>query len=293
MTTRMTNTLLAVGHGYVAAALSQRLLARGWAVTGTTRNREKAARMQGIAPLLWPGGDIAPALARATHLLVSAPPGESGDPLLAEQRATIIARAPRLRWIGYLSTTGVYGDHDGARVNEDSPTLGEGPRNRARIEAESAWRALPETPAHVFRLSGIYGPGRGPFARLRAGTARRIVKPGHLFGRIHVDDITQVLLASMANPRPGRVYNVTDDEPARGDEVVTFAASLLGIAPPPEEPFETAGMSPLARSFYQGRRIVANDRIKDELGVRLLYPDYRAGLAAVLQEEADRAISPH
>lgn len=289
MTTRMTNTLLTVGHGYVAAALSHRLLAMGWAVTGTTRSQGKAAQMQGVAPLLWPGNDIAPALARATHLLVTAPPGESGDPLLAAQRDTIIAQAPRLRWIGYLSTTGVYGDHDGARVNEDSPTLGEAPRQRARIEAESAWRALPENPAHVFRLAGIYGPGRGPFARLRAGKARRIVKPGHRFGRIHVDDITQVLLASMANPRPGCVYNVTDDEPAPGDEVMAFAASLLGITPPPEEPFETAEMSPLARSFYQGQRIVTNDRIKDELGVRLLYPDYRKGLVAVLREEADQA----
>ena len=285
--------LFSFGHGYVATALSRHLLAEGWAVTGTSRSRRTTEQMGGVAPLLWPGDDIAPALARATHLLVSAPPGETGDPLLAAHRATIINSAPHLRWIGYLSTTGVYGDHGGARVDEDCPTLGQGPRNLARIEAESAWRALPDNPAQVFRLSGIYGPGRGPFVRLRAGEARRIVKPGHLFGRIHVDDITQVLLASMADPRPGRIYNVADDEPAPGDEVITYAAGLLGITPPPEEPFETAEMSLLARSFYQGRRVIANDRIKDELGIRLLYPGYREGLAAILRGEADQALSPH
>lgn len=275
----MANTLLTFGHGYVAQHLARALQDDGWRVTGTTRDagRAQAMRDAGVTPLPWPG-DIGAALAQATHLLVSAPPDAAGDPLLRVLPET----GPGLRWIGYLSTTGVYGDHAGAVVDEDSETLGQGRRNLARIAAEAGWRARG---AEVFRLSGIYGPGRGPLARLRAGTARRIVKPGHLFGRIHVADIVQVLRAAMARPVPGRILNVTDDLPAPGDEVVAHAASLLGIEPPPAERFEDAAMSALASSFYQGRRVVANRRMKEELGVRLLYPDYRAGLAAVLRDE--------
>lgn len=278
----MGEVLLAFGHGHVARQLARTLVPLGWRVLATTRDPARAARMQeeGVEPILWPDADINAALAQATQLLLSAPPGETGDPLLATRPRL----APGLRWIGYLSTTGVYGDHDGRRVDEDSATLGQSARNLARIAAESAWRAHG---AHVFRLSGIYGPGRSPFDRLRAGTARRIVKPGHLFGRIHVDDIVQVLRASMAHPAPGRIYNVTDDEPAPGDVVVAHAAMLLGVTPPPGERWEDAVMSPMARSFYQGSRIVSNLRIKEELGLRLLYPDYRAGLAAVLQAERE------
>jgi nucleoside-diphosphate-sugar epimerase len=280
----MTPTLLSFGHGYCAQALAAVLLPRGWRVIGTTRSPDKAVALcrSGVHPMVWPGADIAPALDAATHVLVSAAPDADGDPVLREVGAAIAARASQLAWVGYLSTTGVYGDRGGDWVDEDSPLAPATERGRARVAAEAAWRAIPGLPLHIFRLAGIYGPGRGPFEKVRQGTARRIVKPGQVFSRIHVEDIAQVLAASIARPRPGAVYNVCDDDPAPPEDVIAHAAGLLGLPVPPAEDFETAAMTPMARSFYAESKRVSNARIKDELGVRLRFPDYRVGLADLL-----------
>ncbi len=279
--------LLCVGHGYSARALAPLLLARGWEVAGTTRSGEKAEalRGQGIRPILWPGSDLAPEIAHATHILHSVSP-EDGDPLLDANAADLAAAS--LDWFGYLSTTGVYGDHAGGWVDEATPLAPTTERGAARVRVEAAWRAFAESnglPLHIFRLAGIYGPGRGPFAKVREGRARRIVKPGQVFSRIHVDDIAAVCLASIDRPDPGAVYNVCDDDPAPPQEVIAHAADLLGMARPPEVAFRDADMSPMARSFYAESKRVRNDRIKTELGVRLCYPTYREGLAALLEQE--------
>ncbi|MFT3690594.1 SDR family oxidoreductase [Paenirhodobacter sp.] len=259
--------LLSIGHGYSAQALARRIAPAR--VIGTSRSAKKAGAFGG---LVWPGQDLP--IEEATHLLCSVAPDAAGDPVLRAFGERIAAR--NWDWIGYLSTVGVYGDTGGAWVDEDSPTDPGTQRGQERLAAEAEWRALG---AHVFRLAGIYGPGRGPFEKVRSGQARRIVKPGQVFSRIHVEDIAQVLAASMARPDPGRVYNVCDDEPAPPQDVLAHAADLLGLPRPPEVAFDEAEMSPMARSFYAANRRVRNDRIKTELGVRLLYPDYRAGLA--------------
>lgn len=278
----MTRTLLSFGHGYSARALSRLLLPQGWRIIGTTRSADKAAalRAEGIEPLIFPGDDIAPALARATHVLTSAAPDDAGDPVLAHLRGAL-AGASHLQWVGYLSTTGVYGDHAGDWVDEDTPLTPATKRGMARVTAEAEWQAM-GLPLHIFRLAGIYGPGRGPFAKVRNGTARRIVKPGQVFSRIHVDDIAQVLAASIARPDPGAVYNVCDDDPAPPEDVIAHAAELLGVPVPPAIPFDQAEMTPMARSFYAESKKVRNDRIKRDLGIELIYPGYRDGLRALL-----------
>ncbi|NEX47983.1 SDR family oxidoreductase [Pseudotabrizicola algicola] len=272
-------TLLSLGHGYSADALARLLVPQGWSVIGTTRTPEKAARLKarGITPLLWPG-DLGPALAQATHILVSAAPDAAGDPFLLA--CPQIAQA-RVDWVGYLSTTGVYGDHQGGWVDEATPLTPVGARGAQRVLAETQWRAT-GLPLHIFRLAGIYGPGRGPFEKVRDGSARRIIKAGQYFSRTHVEDIAQVLAASIARPNPGAAYNVCDDEPAPPEDVLSHAAALLGLPEPPAIDFDQAEMTPMARSFYAESKRVRNDRIKDELGVRLLYPTYREGLAALL-----------
>lgn len=281
----MEKTLLSLGHGYTARALAERLIAQGWRVIGTTRSSEKAVRLEaeGIEPLLWPLDSLAAPLARATHLLSSVAPDGQGDPVLAAH-AGEIAGATHLRWVGYLSTTGVYGDAGGGWVDETSPLSPTTERGRRRVAAEASWTELARDtglPLHIFRLAGIYGPGRGPFEKLRQGTARRIVKPGQVFSRIHVDDIAQVLAASMAAPAPGAVYNVCDDTPAPPQDVIAEAARLLDLPLPPEVAFEDADLGEMARSFYAESKRVRNDRIKRDLGVTLTYPSYRAGLAAM------------
>ncbi|RKF13484.1 SDR family oxidoreductase [Roseovarius spongiae] len=283
----MTKTLLSFGHGYCARALTRLLAPEGWRVIGTTRSADKAATLQGegVEPLIWPGADMTPALRVATHLLISAGPDEAGDPVLNALKRDIARAAPRLVWAGYLSTTGVYGDHGGGWVDETTPPSPSTKRGRLRAEAEAAWRAIPGLPLHIFRLAGIYGPGRGPFAKVRAGTARRIVKPGQVFSRIHVEDVAQVLHASMQAPAPGAIYNLCDDDPAPPEDVIAHAAHLLGAPVPPAIPIEEAEMSAMARSFYAESKRVRNDRIKDELGVTLRYPSYRDGLAALLRSE--------
>lgn len=285
----MTKTLLSFGHGYSARALSMQLQCTGgWRVIGTTRSADKAdtLRNSGAEPLIWPGrDDIGPALEAATHLLMSAAPGEAGDPVLAALKDDIMRIAPRLEWVGYLSTTGVYGDHQGGWVDEASPLTPTTKRGRLRQEAEAAWQAIPGLPLHIFRLAGIYGPDRGPFAKVRAGTARCIIKKDQVFSRIHVDDIAQVLAASIAAPNPGAIYNLCDDDPAPPQDVIAHAADLLGLPRPEAVAFEDADMSPMARSFYGDSKRVRNDRIKTDLGVTLRYPTYRDGLKAMLKAE--------
>ena len=283
----MTQTLLSFGHGYSAQALGRLLLPRDWRVIGTTRSEDKAVTFMnaGIEPRIWPGADMIPALDAATHLLISAAPGENGDPVLAELRDEIAKRAGQFEWVGYLSTTGVYGDHQGDWVDEDAPLTPATKRGIARVKAEAAWAAIDDLPLHIFRLAGIYGPGRGPFAKVRNGTARRIIKPGQVFSRTHVADIARVLDASIQTPNPGAAYNVCDNDPAPPEDVIAYAAELLGMPVPPAEDFETAEITPMARSFYAESKKVRNDRIKDELGVELLYPNYRSGLKALFAAE--------
>ena len=284
-----TPTLLSFGHGYSARRLARDLLAEGWRVIGTTRSEEKAAaiRETGAEALVWPaeGADLAPLLAEATHLLISAGPDAEGDPVLREAGAQIAQARPE--WVGYLSTTGVYGDRGGAWIDESSPRTPATRRGAWRVAAEDAWLGLHAAhglPVHVFRLAGIYGPGRGPFEKVRQGTARRVIKEGQVFSRIHVDDIAAVLRASIARPNPGAAYNVNDDHPAPPEDVIAHAAELLGLPIPPAIPFEEAEMTPMARSFYSESKRTSNARIKRELGVRLAYPSYREGLAALLAE---------
>ncbi len=281
----MTGTLLSLGHGYSATALAHRLIPAGWRVIGTTRQagRMPGLALEGVEPVVWPGTPLAPLLAQATHVLTSIAPDDAGDPVLAVEAAAIAASPAR--WVGYLSTTGVYGDHGGAWVDEDTTLAPTTRRGQARVRAERAWQALP-VPLHIFRLAGIYGPGRGPFEKVRDGTARRIVKPGQVFSRIHVDDIAQALHASMNAPSPGSIWNLCDDDPAPPQDILSYAARLMGLPEPPTEDWETAEMSPMARSFYADSKRVRNDRMKRDLGISLIHPDYRAGLAALLEEEA-------
>ena len=273
------NTLLSIGHGYSAQALARRLLPQGWQIIGTTRTETgaKALRATGIEALVWPEADLSGALAKATHLLTSVAPGDS-DPVL-QAIGPQIARSA-LKWVGYLSTTAVYGHHNGDWVDETTPLAPTTARGAARVQAEADWTAL-GLPLHIFRLAGIYGPGRGPFEKVRDGTARRIHKAGQVFSRIHVDDIARVLHAALLRPHPG-VYNVCDDDPASPEDILGLAADMLGLPPPPIVPYEQAEMTPMARSFYAENKRVRNDRIKTVLGVTLDYPTYREGLAAIL-----------
>jgi len=281
----MNKTLLSFGHGYSARALARLLVPLGWTIWGTTRSCDKADDLQaeGVTPVLWPDGALDAAFADATHVLISAGPDADGDPVLRRYRDQISTIAPRLEWVGYLSTTGVYGDHQGAWVDETAPLTPATKRGQMRVDAETAWQSIPDLPLHIFRLAGIYGPGRGPFAKVRQGTARRIIKQGQVFSRTHVEDIAQVLQASMSRPNPGAIYNVCDDDPAPPQDVIGYAAELLGVPIPPEISFETAVLTPMARSFYAESKRVKNDRIKQELGVKLRYPDYRSGLQAMLK----------
>ena len=287
----MNRHLLCFGFGYSARAFA-RILGPDWSIIGTSRDEEPRAVSAGTS-FRWLRFDRDRPLDRAvfagvTHILISVPPDEAGDPVFDRHRDDIAAIS-HLAWLGYLSTTGVYGNRDGGWVDENSELRPSGARGRWRAAAEAAWLDLQrerQVPVHVFRLAGIYGPGRSPFEALRAGTAKRIDKAGQVFSRIHVDDIAQVLMASIVQPRPGAVYNVCDDEPAAFADGIAHAAELLGIAAPPLVPFEAAGLSPMARSFYDDSKRVSNALIKSELGVSLRYPTYRDGLAAILAAEA-------
>ncbi len=277
--------LFCFGLGFSALHVADRLLALGWRVSGTCRSAEKQAalRARGIDAILFdrerPVPDLARRLTGVTDLLASIPPDAGGDPAIG-QHGREIAAAPDLRWVGYLSTTGVYGDCGSAWVDEASPLAPSGERGRRRMLAEAAWAALPQK-AHLFRLAGIYGPGSSALDTVREGRARRVVKPGQVFSRIHVSDIASTIVASMARPNPGAAYNVCDDDPAPPADVVTYACALLGVAPPPIVPYEEADLSPMARSFYDDNKRVRNTRMKQELGVSLAFPDYRVGLKSL------------
>ncbi|MGD0640872.1 MAG: SDR family oxidoreductase [Roseiarcus sp.] len=278
--------LFCFGLGYSA----RRIVAHAENVeaSGTTREPEAAdaLRREGVAAFAFDGAHadpaLLPALARAQVLLVSTPPGETGDPALAHFAGQIAA--PDLERILYLSSGGVYGDRGGAWVDETTPPSPASPRARRRLAAEDQWRALGRArgvPVDVLRLAGIYGPGRNALVKLRAGEARRVVKPGQIFNRIHVDDLAEVARRLVEARGAGEIWNVADEEPAPPQDVVVFAAKLLGMAPPPEEDFSTAPLSPMARSFYDDNRRVAVEKLRRELGYRWLYPTYREGLSAL------------
>ncbi|XSG83099.1 MAG: SDR family oxidoreductase [Methyloligella sp. ZOD6] len=288
----MSSKLFCFGLGFSAEALARRLKQQGWEIAGTVRSDQKADRLSAlgydVATFEGPAdkAEIAKRLEGTTHLLLSIPPRD-GDPALILFRDAIAA-LKTLEWIGYLSTVGVYGDHDGAPVDEATPPRPAKERSKARLTAEADWLALGEktgVPTQVFRLAGIYGPGRSAIDKINDGTAKRIVKPGQVFSRVHVEDIATVLEASIAQPRQGAIYNVADDEPAPPQDVITYAAELLGVDPPPEVPFEQADMSPMARSFYSERRHILNDLIKSELKVELAYPNYREGLRSLMPRQ--------
>jgi len=280
--------LFVFGVGFSSKAFVEEVREHFDWIGGTTRSPEKAETLKGlgIEPFLFNGeakGDgIAEALQQATHVLVSIAPDETGDLVLNQHAGDIAAGRPE--WIGYLSTVGVYGNHDGAWVDEDTQCKPVSKRSVQRVAAENAWSAFASgntLPVQIFRLSGIYGPGRNTFENFRKGKARRLVKPGQVFNRIHVADIAGALKLAMQQPST-RVYNVTDDEPAPPQDVVTHAAELLGVDAPPEIPFETADLTPMARSFYGENKRVSNRRIKDELGYTFRYPNYRTALKDLL-----------
>ena len=281
------------GFGFCAAALAPSLKAQGWRLSATCRTPEKAAQLaaQNIEALIWPDEAAAFSVADldgVTHGLISAPPEAVGDPVLAKAGDALAARASALQWLGYLSTTGVYGDHGGAWIDEDTPPGRVGERGQKRVDAEAQWAqfgAQYELPIMYFRLAGIYGPGRNQLTSVANHTARRIDKPGQVFSRIHVQDIATILAASIDQPNPGRAYNLCDDEPAPPQDVVAFAAELLGHEPPPLLSFETVSLSPMARSFYGDNKRTSNQRVKDELGVSLRYPNYRDGLTALFNSK--------
>jgi nucleoside-diphosphate-sugar epimerase len=282
--------LFCFGLGYSAQRVAQHLAAQGWHVAGTARTSEGAQKIaaQGYQAFVFdgsaPGAGVAQAIAKATHVLVSAPPDAAGDPALRHY-AHDLTRAPYLSWIGYLSTVGVYGDSQGAWIDESMPTDATSTRGRRRIEAEQEWQALAaarEVRAQVFRLAGIYGPGRSAIDRLRAGTAHHIIKLGQVFNRIHVDDIAAAVLAGIAGHGAEQIYNITDDEPAPPQDVITYAAELLHMPPPPPIAFADAQLSPMAASFYADNKRIRNARMRQELGVALKFPTYREGLRAIL-----------
>lgn len=283
------NTLLALGLGYSAAAIAAHLGGSEWQIIGTARSEQsvRAIEAKGYRAILFDGERPVPALGdalrEATHLLLSAPPGEHGDPLLHLHRDDLEA-ARKLDWIGYLSTIGVYGDHQGGWVDETTLPTPASARSKQRLLAENAWTEFAEAQSvtlQIFRLAGIYGPGRSALDRLIAGQEKRIDKPEQVFNRIHVTDIVAVVQAGLSAGSVHGVFNVADDAPAPPQDVVTFAAELLGMEPPPLIPWEEAELSPMARSFYLETKRVRNRRIKEVLGVRLAFPNFRAGLRAL------------
>ncbi len=285
----MTKRFFCFGLGYSAIALAERLQREGWSIAGTCRSAEKQAELtaRGWTVFRFDRGMPLPdsAFDGVTHLLSSVPPDEDGDPVIDEAGEAIIQAAGGLDWIGYLSTTGVYGDRDGDWVDEASDLTPTGSRGERRKTAEAAWLDLGRetgVPVQLFRLAGIYGPGRNALETVRSGRARRIDKPGQVFSRIHRDDIATILRASIDRPNPGAAYNCCDDNPAPPEEVIAYGCTLLGVDPPPLIPFEEAELSPMARSFYRDNKRVSNKRIKEELGVALAWPDYRQALEALL-----------
>ena len=286
--------LLCLGYGFSATRIADHARAEGWSVVVTCRSEEKRAALlaNGVETHVFDRGsplrDPKSVFAGVTHILSSVPPDIQGDSVLDHHGQDILA-AEDVEWVGYLSTTGVYGDTGGLVVDEDAPLKPSSDRSQRRALAEEGWRLLWErhgVPTHVFRLAGIYGPGRSTVDQVRAGRARRIDKPGHVFSRIHVDDIAQIVWASVSQPSPGDIYNVCDNEPAAPSDVVTYVCDLLGVPAPEPVPFEEAlkSMSPMGLSFWGDNRRVSNARLTSALGVTLLYPTYREGLRALAND---------
>lgn len=273
------------GAGYTAGHLSKKLTEQGWNVYGTTRRQERFDEIaqSGAHPLLIDDSTVSERLSACSHVLISAGPSENGDPTLNDYRSVFVEN--RFEWVGYLSTTGVYGGTEGEWVDEETPLHPTTKRGQQRKSAEEAWSEVPNLPLHIFRLAGIYGPGRGPFSKVKSGKAQRIIKKDQVFSRIHVEDIVQVLCASIAARTYGGVYNVCDNYPAPPQDVIRYAAELLGLPIPPAIAFEDANLSPMGKSFYAENKRVANGRIKSELGISLKYPDYKAGLNALVRLE--------
>jgi len=284
--------LFCFGQGYSATWLADDLKRQGWRVTGTHRPGFQTGAATLAFDRAHPLENFDARFADVSHVLLSVPPDDAGDPVWDVHGDDLARHAGHIDWLGYLSTVGVYGDTGGQPVHETSRPAPTQERSRRRALAETRWQNLAvrsRLALHVFRLAGIYGPGRSPLDKVRAGRAQRISQPGHLFSRIHVADITAVLKASMARPNPGSVYNVCDDDPAAPSQVIRYACELLGGAVADEIPFARAvtTMSPMAQSFWADNRLVMNDKIKDELGVVLQYPDYKTGLKAILAAEQD------
>lgn len=280
--------LLCFGLGFSARALAERLAPKGWSISATSRSEAgaEAIRQLGYRAYVFDGtAPLAPdAFDGVTHVVVSAPPDSHGDPVLRQHAPDFAQRARQFQWVAYLSTTGVYGDHAGGFVTEDTPLAPNTDRGHKRLLAETQWLDLWRAhglPVQIFRLAGIYGPSRNQLLSLLDGTARRVIKDGQIFSRIHVEDIASTLEASIARPNPGRAYNVCDDEACPPQDVVEYGAILLGLPVPPAIAFEAAELSPMARSFYADSKRVSNARIRTELGVSLGYPSYREGLSAL------------
>ncbi len=290
--------LFIFGVGYSSKAFVNHMRRRCAWIGGTTRSHEKARSLSqlGVEPFIFNGEEagegVANALRAASHVLISIAPNETNDPVLEHHGAHIAAAKPD--WIGYLSTVGVYGDHDGAWVNEDTPCRPVSNRSLQRRAAEEAWLNFSQThelPVQIFRLSGIYGPGRNALEKLKSRKAKRLIKQGQVFNRIHVEDIAGSLERAMSAPST-RIFNVTDDEPAPPQDVISFAADLLGVEPPPEAPFETADIFPMARSFYGENKRVSNARLRQELGYEMKYPNYRIALTEIRSNEKKATNKP-
>lgn len=288
--------MMILGAGYSGQAIAAEMIDAGASVSGTTRSSDKAAHLKslGIRPFLFDGiqisDDLRAEAAQTTHLVQSIAPGQAGDPLLTLTQGAVRSLFPNLAWAAYLSTVGVYGDHRGAWVTEDTECRPVSQRSVERVAAEEGWMeaaAAAGIPVAILRLSGIYGPGRNGFMNLAAGTARRLVKPGQVFNRIRVEDIGSAT-RFLVERNLGGIYNITDDEPAPPQDVVTEAARLMGIEPPAEQAFETAELSPMARSFYGENKRVSNARICN-LGFRFAYPDYRVSLLQLWKDDAWKA----
>jgi nucleoside-diphosphate-sugar epimerase len=280
--------LFCFGFGYTAEALARRLSARASALAGTRTSLAEAEPPVGAKLAAFQGdgasGQVRSLLAGSTHLLVSIPPDIEGDMVLRHFRDDLAA-LPELAWVGYLSTVGVYGDWQGQWVDETNPTRPTSERSLRRVHAEKAWLGFGSESGRrveIFRLSGIYGPGRSVIDNLKAGTARRVIKPGQVFNRIHVDDIARVLVAAIDTAAGHSFYNISDDEPAPPQDVVAYAAELMGLPLPPEIPFEQAGLEGMAATFWAESKRVSNARMKSALGVELAYPTYREGLRALM-----------
>ena len=277
--------LLIFGHGYTANVLVDHLGTEDWEIFGTTRNVETAdlLRENNITPLMWSDEKYLKSIIKqSNYILHSIAPTEVGDPVYEKYAEDIKARSINLSWFGYLSTTSVYGNHDGQWVDEKTPVNPSSNRGRLRVNAENTWASIHNLPLHIFRLAGIYGAGRSPLDKIRSGKAQLISKPGQFFSRIHVEDIARVLQASIGMPNHGSIYNVCDDMPAAPNEVLAYAAKLLNYPEPPRIGFEEAVLTPMAKSFYSDNKRVKNHLIKNEFNLALKFPNFKAGLDALV-----------